>query len=218
MLRELAQPLQSPSPMKHAPAIRCVSVTKSGVRCSLKCAPWGEGNLCRTHAHLTPTLSNEELARWVRDAANDDPERLKLVASLLLEPAPPSESRLPTERDGTREERRYATDAAAAQESPLKRRMEEEAARGWARFRQKLQKVTSYVGAQTLADAVPRDARERERTLHVHLGRFLQTRVVPDAATADERIELEVLLLRLSGPRTTPGIESVNMAMRECAS
>lgn len=190
--------------MKSSPAARCISVTKSGVRCSLKCAPWGDGNLCRTHFHRTPLpppLSNEELTDWIRATTKDDPERLKQVAALLLESCARVASSPHVLGDADVAPVRVCpSDEPVARESPLKRRREEEAARGWARFRQKLQTITSYLDAQTLADAVPRDARERERTLHVRLGRFLQTRVVSDAASSEERAELDVLLLRLSSP------------------
>ena len=189
--------------MKNSPPARCISVTKSGARCSLKCAPWGDGNLCRTHFHHTPAFSNEALADWIRDATEHDPERLKQVASLLLDlaAAPRPESSSAPKRD--------ATEGARA------RRTDEDAARGWARFQQKLQKVSSYVGAQGLAEAIPRDARERERTFHVHLGRFIQTRVVPDAATAEERTELEVLLLRLSN--NLPTASTINALADACS-
>ncbi|MEO6418152.1 MAG: hypothetical protein ABIP39_02005 [Polyangiaceae bacterium] len=62
--------------------------------------------------------------------------------------------------------------------------------------------MASYAAAQALADAVPRGATVRERNLYVHLGRYIQTREVPADATAKEREELEVLLLRLSISRS----------------
>lgn len=87
---------------------------------------------------------------------------------------------------------------SAQARSSIAKRLDDADARAWARFRHKLQEVNSYSAAQTLADAVPLRARVRERTLHLHLGRYIQTREVPEEAEPEEGRELELLLLRLS--------------------
>lgn len=163
-------------------AERCIKITKRGVRCSLPSTHWGNGSVCGSHFHrasLTGSSppSNEELASWVREAAENDPTRLRQVASLLVETV--------------------ATPTSIGR-TPLQQRLAERTARGWTRFRHKLRNVTSYAAAQALADAIPPNALDSERSFYLHLGRYIQTRVVPDRTNEEERTELEDLLLRLS--------------------
>jgi hypothetical protein len=127
-----------------------------------------------------PIAEEEDLVDGVRSALGNDPERLKRVAQLLLD---------------------SGVDDRVIHEKRTKENVETDAAKRWALFKKRLGAVASFGAAQDLVDAVPRGAALRERLFYTHLGKFLQTRKIPEAASADERAELGALLVRISDPQ-----------------
>jgi hypothetical protein len=129
-----------------------------------------------------PIAEEEDLVDSVRTALSNDPERLKRVAQLLLD---------------------SGVDDRVIHERRTKQGAEGDATKRWTRFKNKLSAVSSYGAAQDLVDAVPPAAALRERLFYSHLGKFIQTQKVPEAANAEERVELEALLLRITESRKT---------------
>ncbi len=126
---------------------------------------------------LDPIAEEEDLVDSVRTALGNDPERLKRVAQLLLDSG--IEDRVIHERRG-------------------KQNVESDAAKRWALFKKRLGAVASFGAAQDLVDAVPSGAALKERLFYSHLGKFLQTRKIPETASAGERAELGALLVRIT--------------------
>lgn len=124
-----------------------------------------------------PIAEEEDLVDSVRNALSNDPERLKRVAQLLL--------------DSGVEDR-------VVHERRTKQTAEGDATKRWSLFKKRLSAVSSYGAAQDLVDAVPQAAGPRERLFYSHLGKFIQTQKIPDAASAEERAELEAFLLRIA--------------------
>lgn len=119
----------------------------------------------------------EDLVDSVRSALSNDPDRLKRVAQLLL--------------DSEVEDR-------VIHQQRTKQTAEGDATKRWALFKKRLSAVSSFGAAQDLVDSVPQAAALRERLFYLHLGRFIQTQNVPEAASAEEQVELRALLLRIT--------------------
>ena len=124
-----------------------------------------------------PIAEEEDLVDSVRTALCNDPERLKRVAQLLLD---------------------SGVDDRVIHEKRTKQNVESDAAKRWALFKKRLGAVASFGAAQDLVDAVPAGAGLREKLFYTHLGKFLQTRKIPEAANAEEHAELTALLARIS--------------------
>lgn len=126
---------------------------------------------------LDPIAEEEDLVDGVRTALSNDPERLKRVAQLLLD-------------SGVHDR--------VIHEKRTKQNVESDAAKRWALFKKRLGAVASFGAAQDLVDAVPSGAALQERLFYTHLGKFLQTRKIPEAASVEEHAELGALLVRVA--------------------
>jgi hypothetical protein len=129
-----------------------------------------------------PIAEEEDLVDSVRSALSNDPERLKRVAQLLLD---------------------SGVDDRVIHEKRTKQNVESDAAKRWALFKKRLGAVASFGAAQDLVDAVPSGAALRERLFYTHLGKFLQTRKIPEAANPEEQAELSALLVRITESQKT---------------